>query len=305
MRAYIGIAKFFVPVLVTRVFSRPSVFSKLAFLSLTCVPLAWLHPVWELLLGEVLKLHSPVESPLSDFQIGWVFVAICLFFSLLAHRASQEAPAEPLRDTKIVTPGIECGQSIIHLYCGNIRNLDGEAEVIVTSEDTDLELARLSGNTVSGRVRRMAADLSETGDVVKDNLRDGLDKWKSALSRQSPFGLGTLVSQESYGAAKYGVKLICHAVVLEKIDGATLVNESAVMDCLRKVLEECEARKLRSVFIPLFGTGAGRLSPHENAMKTVRPLQALLSQKSGFSVYIGTYRLSAMAATWAALSGGA
>lgn len=305
MRAYISIAKWFLPVLVKRLFSRPSVFSKLALLSFTFVPLAWLHPLWEQLLEEVLKPYFTFESPLSDFQIGWVFLAICLFFALLAHLVSREAPAEPLSDTKIITPGIQCGQSRIHLYCGNVRHLDGEVEVIVTSEDTDLELSRLSGNTVSGRVRRMAAGLTETGDVVKDNLRDGLDQWKLAHARQSPFGLGTLVSQSSYGAVKYGIKLICHAVVLEKVDGATSVNESAVRDCLMKVLQECEARGLHSVFIPLFGTGAGRLSPHDNAMRTVEPLKALLSQKSGFTVYIGTYRLSAMLATWAALSAGA
>lgn len=302
MGAYISVAGWFIPVLIKRLFARPSVFAKLALLSLTFVPIAWLHPLWEQLLETLLKPHVAFESPLTDFEIGWVFVGICLFFALLAHRASLAAPTEPLRDAKIVTRGLECGHSRIHLYCGNVRHLDGDVEAIVTSEDTDLELGRISGNTVSGRVRRMAAGLAETGDVLKDNLRDGLDRWKFAQSRQSPFGLGTVVSQDSFGAASYGIRRIFHAVVLEKVDGLTFVNESAVRDCLRKVFEECEARQLRSVFIPLFGTGAGRLSPHETALKTVGPLVELLKQKSNFKVYIGTYRLSAMAATWAALS---
>lgn len=302
MGAYISVAGWFIPVLVKRLFARPSVFAKLALLSLTFVPIAWLHPLWEQLLETLLKPYVAFESPLSDFEIGWVFVGICLFFALLAHRASLAAPTEPLRDTKIVTRGLECGHSRIHLYCGNVRHLDGDVEAIVTSEDTDLELGRLSGNTVSGSVRRMAADLAVTGDVLKDNLREGLDRWKFAQSCQSPFGLGTVVSQDSFGAARYGIRRIFHAVVLEKVDGLTFVNESAVRDCLRRVFEECEARQLRSIFIPLFGTGAGRLSPHETALKTVGPLVELLKQKSDFKVYIGTYRLSAMAATWAALS---
>jgi O-acetyl-ADP-ribose deacetylase (regulator of RNase III) len=302
MGAYIRVAGWFIPVFVKRLFARPSVFAKLAFLSLTFVPIAWLHPLWEQLLEAVLKPYVAFESPLSDFEIGWVFVGICLFFALLAHRASLAVPVEPLRDTKIVTDRIGCGQSSIYLYCGNVSHLDGEVEAIVTSEDTDLELGRLSGNTVSGRVRRMAAELAGTGDVVKDNLREGLDVWKRKQSRQSPFGLGTVVSQDSYRAASYGIKRVFHAVVLEKADGVTSVNESAVRDCLQKVLDECEVRQLRSVFIPLFGTGAGRLSPHDAAMRTVGPLVELLRKKGGFEVYIGTYRLSAMAATWAALS---
>jgi O-acetyl-ADP-ribose deacetylase (regulator of RNase III) len=302
MGAYISVAGWFIPVLVKRLFARPSVFAKLAFVSLTFVPLAWMHPFWEQLLQAVLKPYVAFESPLSDFEIGWVFVGICLFFALLAHRASLAVPAEPLRDTKIVTRGIACGQSRIHLYCGNVRHIDGEVEAIVTSEDTDLELSRLSGTTVSGRVRRMAAELAVTGDVVKDNLREGLDEWKSKQSRQSPFGLGTVVSQDSYSAARYGIKRVFHAVVLEKVEGLTFVNESAVRDCLRQVFDECETRQLRRVFIPLFGAGAGRLPPHDTAMKTVGPLVELLRRKGGFEVYIGTYRLSAMAATWAALS---
>lgn len=301
MNAYIRVAGLFMPVLVKRLFARPSVFAKLAFLSLTFVPIAWLHPLWEQLLEKVLHPHVAFESPLSDFEIGWVFVGICLFFALLAHRASLAAPAEPLTDTKIVTDRILCGQSHIYLYCGNVRNLDGEVEAIVTSEDTDLELSSISGTTVSGRVRRMAAEVAATGDVIKDNLRVGLDDWKSKQLRQSPFGLGTVVSQDSYNASHYGIKRVFHAVVLEKVDGSNSVSESAVRDCLQQVFDECEARQLRSVFIPLFGTGAGRLSPHEIATRTIRPLVEILGRRSGFEVYIGTYRISAMAATWAAL----
>lgn len=302
MGAYVRIAGWFMPVLVERFFTRPSVFAKLAYLSLTFVPIAWLHPIWEQLLETMLAPYVAVEAPLSDFEIGWVFLGICLVFALLAHCASRKVPTEPLRDTKIVTPGIKCGQSSIHLYCGNVRHLDGEVEVIVTSENTDLELSRLSGNTVSGRVRLMAADITTAGDVAVDNLRKGLDSWKSLQPRQSQFGLGTVVSQDAYRAANHGIKRIFHAVVLQTADGSTFVNEFAVGECLKKVFEECETRKLRSVFIPLFGTGAGRLSPHDTAMKTVGPLVEILRQKSDFKVYIGTYRLSAMAATWAALS---
>ncbi len=164
-----------------------------------------------------------------------MFVGICLFFSLLTHRASLATPTEPLRDTKLVTRGLECGLSKIHIYCGNIRHLDGEVGAIVTSEDTDLELGRLSGNAVSERARRMAADLAVTGDVVKDNLREGLDIWKLAQSHQSPFGLNTVVSQDSFGAARYGIRRIFHAVVIEKVDRLAFVNESAVQVGMRTI----------------------------------------------------------------------
>lgn len=104
--------------------------------------LAWLNSIWEKLLNEALSSHFRYDFLYLTFRYVLCFQQFA-FFSLLAHLASKEAQLEPLTDTKIITPAIKYGWSIVHLYCGNILNLNNEVDVILTSEYSDINLGVL------------------------------------------------------------------------------------------------------------------------------------------------------------------
>jgi len=218
---------------------------------------------------------------------------LAILFAEISRRTGGSAAREPLVDTKAISEPIVIGKSKLYCYCGSIVGLT-EAEVLVTSENRYLKLGGIDGTSVSGRVRRLAASFRIDGSLSADPLGDFIDKWKESQQHAGPYQLGTTVVSPPFNACAAGIKHIIHAVALEKRDdGVNLIDERSIRKIIQSTIDECVNFSCRSVFIPIFGLGSGRILAEEAISKTVIPIiEAIKSNNAALDIYLGTYRLT-------------
>ena len=181
----------------------------------------------------------------------------------------------------------------VYCYCGSIL-ATSNIDVVVTSENCDLDLGSINGTSVSGRVRRLAATFNSDGTLNNDPVFDSISKWKSKQAHAGPYILGMCVTTPSFNAIHKGIRSIINGVALNKHDsGINHIDESANRKIIDYALNHCRNENLSSIFIPVFGLGSGGISKDEAVSKTLYPLVDILKQLSfSFNVYVGTYRIS-------------
>lgn len=275
-----------------RLLAPRSVFSSLAITSLMISGTAFATPLWQQLIEAVTSPRQE-DAPLSPIFAGILFLVLAFLFAWLSHRLAPRANAEKLVDTKVISPPIALAGSRINCYCGTVLTLS-EAEVVVTSENTELNLGSLRGTSVSGRMRRAAATFHVDGTLNKDPIFESVAQWRSAQGTNGPYALGTCFVSPPFNAVTQGIKAIVHAVALEKLgNGSNKVDAAAIRQIITFTLDYCRANGFRSVFIPVFGIGSGGLNVHETAALTIQPLIENLSGSNyKLDVYLGTYRIS-------------
>lgn len=280
---------------------RPhNVYSKLSVTALLICGGALVTPFWQQALEatvatfELKSTSGPVPSIIS----GIAFLMLAILFAEISRRTGGAATREPLVDTKAISEPIIIGKSKLHCYCGSIMELT-EAEVLVTSENRYLKLGGIDGTSVSGRARRLAASFRIDGSLSTDPLEDFIEKWKESQQHAGPYQLGTTVVSPPYNACAAGIKYIIHAVALEKRDdGFNLIDEQSIRKIIQSTIDQCVNFSCKSVFIPIFGLGSGRVSAEEAISKTVIPLiEAVKSTDAALDIYLGTYRLTDAAQT--------
>nr|WP_315430374.1 hypothetical protein [uncultured Albidiferax sp.] len=172
----------------------------------------------------------------------------------------------------------------------SISNID----VVVTSENRDLDLGSINGTSVSGRVRRLAASFNSDGTLSEDHLLSKINNWKSTQPHSGPFGLGQCIASLPFNSAHLGIKSIIHAIAIEKRDsGNNIIEESANRNAIDFVISHSIENKYSSFFIPIFGLGSGGVTRDEAISKTLNPLiERLRASNIPLEVYVGTYRLS-------------
>ena len=104
----------------------------------------------------------------------------------------------------------------IFSYFGSIEDTR-DIQVIVTSENSDLELASFSSTSISGRVRNMASSKDDVGNVISDPLYENIVRFKRAHNKYNDFNLGTCISSQPLKLQKHGVKRVIHAIAIKKI----------------------------------------------------------------------------------------
>ncbi len=275
---------------------RPhNVYSKLAVTALLICGGALVTPFWQQTLeGAAATIEiKPASGPIPSIVSGIVFLILAILFAEISRRTGSPSTREPLVDTKAISEPIIIGKSKLHCYCGSIIGLT-EAEVLVTSENRYLKLGGIDGTSVSGRVRRLAASFRMDGSLSSDPLEEFIEKWKDSQQHAGPYQLGTTVVSPPFNACTAGIKHIIHAVALEKRDdGVNLINESSIRQIIQSTIDQCVKSSCKSVFIPVFGLGSGRLSAEEAISKTVIPLiMAIKSNDAELDIYLGTYRLT-------------
>ncbi|RKS77162.1 O-acetyl-ADP-ribose deacetylase (regulator of RNase III) [Actinomadura pelletieri DSM 43383] len=183
------------------------------------------------------------------------------------HREPLGKPVTPLTVLKIDTGG-----KPLTLHVGPVELLR-DVDVVVTSENTYLEMSRFFRDTQSAAVRRAGARLGESGEVLDDTVHRELTEWRREHGR---IGLsvapGTVAATGSGEMRDAGVRRVYHAAVAVPEAGglAYRVAPDAVARAVKNVfrLAAQERRQvtppLRSIAFPLFGAGRGGLAPEES-----------------------------------------
>jgi len=220
-----------------------------------------------------------------------ILVLISVLFSILADLASRQRDPD-LVQIKTIIGDFKIGNSNVHCYLGDVSHIT-EVDVIVTSEDTSLDLGSISGTSVSGRVRKLAATKNLNGEIETDNLRLFLSDWKEKAGKQAGYDLGhTVLVSEPFCAAQNNIQAIILAVALRKdAHNRGRIEESAVFNIVKYSVAKTIDLGHRSIFIPIFGLGSGGVSIDDALSATVKSVASCLRQENvGLEVYLGVYR---------------
>ena len=180
----------------------------------------------------------------------------------------------------------------VFCYAGDISFIS-EADLIVTSENTSLDLGSMSGTSVSGRIRKLAATKDTAGNIVSDNLGDYIRDWKLKARHYDNFNLGEVVFTPNTWAAKdNNIKSIGLAVAIrKKANGGAEFDASALVAIINKALNFANESGYKSIFFPIFGLGSAGISPEIAVSSTISALcAALKNRQSSFKIYLGVYR---------------
>jgi O-acetyl-ADP-ribose deacetylase (regulator of RNase III) len=164
--------------------------------------------------------------------------------------------------------------------------LDGIAgvDIWVNSENTDMLMDRISGRSISARIRYLGANKDEDGNVLEDTIADAL---RRVVGRRGRVRLGTvLVTESGTLYASHHVQRIFHVATVE---GGPGFGHKASLDNLTRCIEallrktETENRKfwsivgtaifkkrgLQSILIPMIGAGQGGYAVEQVAQSII------------------------------------
>lgn len=180
-------------------------------------------------------------------------------------------------------------------YFGSIKNVK-DIDVIVTSENSDLDLASLSSTSISGRVRYMASKKNDIGDVIEDTLLNNINKYKKEKNKNNDYKLGTCIISLPFELENQGVKCIIHAVSIKKnSDNTIYCDKDAIKSIINYSIGHCVNKKFNSIFIPIFGIGSAQRDSIKSINLQLEQLKIVLDNMSvsitrDLDIYLGVYR---------------
>ena len=174
----------------------------------------------------------------------------------------------------------------IVIYTGGISDVKN-VDVVVSSENDEMMLARYYDRSISGTLRYLDADRDGSGYVVKDNLAETLANELKSKNYRLPVRAGTVIPTPTVRLAERGIKYVFHAASVkgEPAEGYQPVV-AQLDDCVENSflrLHELAAlapagdaagdppaappEPLTSILFPLLGAGTAKLSPREAARR--------------------------------------
>ncbi|ACY96974.1 MULTISPECIES: Appr-1-p processing domain-containing protein [Thermomonospora] len=183
-----------------------------------------------------------------------------------ARSAPPSAPALPDGPRELRLGGPELPVTLHFMPVEMVRGVD----VIVSSENVYLEISKLFRSSLSAALRRAAARISETGEILDDVIQRELTQWMRKHGRFGlPVAAGTVAPTTPGEMARAGVRRLYHAAVaVPRMGGdAYDITPEAVARAVRNVFHLAEQERerfdppLRSIAFPLFGAGRGGLDP--------------------------------------------
>ena len=187
-------------------------------------------------------------------------------------RASEATPE------RYVIPAAATGgtERIIGIIPGDIarapERLGRPIDIWVNSENTDMQMDRFFGISVSATIRRLGAEKSADGMLYRDTIAEAL---RRAMGGELFVKPGTIVVTEPGDLAEhpYYVLKLFHAAAVQGQPGRGLTSDPVtVAHCLTNAIERVvtlnadarwwhplRARRqvYRSMLVPLLGTGQG------------------------------------------------
>lgn len=173
---------------------------------------------------------------------------------------------DPERKLIILTGSIE-----------EVRNVD----VIVNSENTDLQLARFYDPALSGMLRYLDAERSKGGNVTHDWLHEELQRQIKLLRlKPLPVQPGIVVPTRTHGLADSGIRYVFHVATVRGEIGAGYQPVIERIDAaIRNVYETFRSTPadppLQSIIFPLIGAGTAKRDPMKAAHDL---LEAILTE---------------------------
>lgn len=173
--------------------------------------------------------------------------------------SEQPLEAPPVAHERVTCQLRESRKFQVGFITGSLSSVTG-IDVWVNSENTRMEMSRVTEPTISAAVRYLGSVRDEVGRVVKDSVADELRDLMGGES-QVPAG-HVLATSASNLEATHGTKRILHVAAVEGELGRGYRPVQDIGNCVRNVLSEIDrlnnnGEKLRSAVVPLFGTGGG------------------------------------------------
>ena len=169
-------------------------------------------------------------------------------------------PSDPKRTITFVT--------------GDVKEIgDFGADVIVSLESTNLQLARYYDPWLSGTLRYLDAEKTPGGGILRDTLQMQLQEEIQALEMTPPFPTGTVVATPTNQLSSIGIKYVFHIAAMQGAvgDGYHTLEQS-LDDCIRNVFGQFEhlaqeRPDIRTILFPLLGAGSTELDYVELSRK--------------------------------------
>ena len=191
------------------------------------------------------------------------------------------AEVTPLPKTRRYTAKLPVSGKEIGLITGELQKIKG-VDVWVSSENTNMQMARFHERSVSGTIRYYGAKRNRAGQVTDDILANEL----LAIVGENVVVPAANVIATSAGqlAASNGVKRIFHAAAVYGQIGIGFTPINNVAACIDNALaladsEEEKGANLRSILFPLMGTGQGGGKLQETVNSLVTAAIAYLENK--------------------------
>ena len=154
-----------------------------------------------------------------------------------------------------------------------IKHMEIQVDAIVSSENTDMMLARYYDGSISGTLRYMAASTDARNYIAIDNLGNSLAQVLRDLNVTPPVGRGAVYATPTTELAKRGVRYVLHAAAVYgkrsirgyETDGGMLdlcvENAFARFDEVARIEAGRGKPPMQTIMFPLFGAGTAKLSP--------------------------------------------
>lgn len=208
----------------------------------------------------------------------------------LAAHASNTPSATPLRHEKKEYELQKMRRVKIGLITGDLNNVIG-IDVWTNSENTRMEMSRITEPTISAVVRFLGAERDAHGFVLEDRIADELSELMAGVTQVPPGHVMTTYAGNM--EVSHGVRRVIHVAAVEGEAGQGYTPVRDIGRCVRNVLAEIDrlnsnGEKLRSVVLPLFGTGGGSTGLPQTAEVVV----------SACADYLTTHRDSSLRAVY-------
>lgn len=172
-----------------------------------------------------------------------------------------------------------------------------DVDILVSSENTYLEMSKTFRPTVSGALRRAAALRDGSGEIVDDVLSRELGVWLRTHGRSGrPVRPGTVIATSSGALAAQGVRRVHHAAIATPVGGGDRyhVSPAVLGEVVRTSFElarhesEFLSLPMSSICFPLLGAGRGGLPVETVARRLLEAIRAELRRDPSWSVLVVT-----------------
>jgi predicted nucleotide-binding protein/O-acetyl-ADP-ribose deacetylase (regulator of RNase III) len=173
-------------------------------------------------------------------------------------------PSHPERTIKIVT--------------GSLRDIL-DVDVIVSSENTDLQPSRYYDPTMSGTLRYLDAERNDFDlRVTRDAYLDSLEAAKLKADVRVPVQPGAVIVAPTTGLRQQHVKYVFHAATVQGAietgySAREDVIDQAIRNCFRRFSDLCKTETLQTILFPVFGGGTAGLWPDTVARRMIAAIE--------------------------------
>lgn len=244
-------------------------------------------------ISDYLTKLQPHSNIIKITLLSIEFSAIILFLFLFIK--TPPFPQKKITNELLITEITKYKNLTISSYFGSIHHVRN-IQLIVTSENSDLDLASTSSTSISGRVRLMASTRDAIGRIINDPLYDNISNFKKSYGKNNDFKLGTCIPSQPFELDKRGVKCVMHAVSIKKNNDNTIYSDKdSIKEILLKSLNHCIDNSYNSIFIPIFGIGSAQQDYAKSIRSQLSSLKSVLDDDLthpiiSIHLYLGVYR---------------